>query len=141
MFDLIDEAVLKLIGLTIRFAQLTLSLVIVGCISQFLPFLSYLDLELPQTYVAVLAISCVATPWSLVALLLTCCAGIIMLELETTLDVVCAGLSIAQAAVLSKDATCTTRAFAETYVEAWKVGGLPSRSLIKVCFGVAVVNV
>ncbi|KAK4445055.1 hypothetical protein QBC34DRAFT_413789 [Podospora aff. communis PSN243] len=141
MFDLLDEAVLKFISLTIRFAQFVLSLVIVGCISQFLTSLSDLDLALPQTHVAVLAISCVAALWSLVALLLTCCAGRIMLELETTLDVICAGMSIAQAAMLSKDAMCTTRTFVQTYVEAWKMGALPSRGLVKVCFGVAIVDV
>ena len=142
--DFLNEALLKLISLTLRLAQATLSLVIIGCISQFLTSLSDHDLALPPTHVAVLTISGVALVWTLVALLLTCCAGRIMLELETALDVVCMGLSIAQAAMLGKEATCTRWVFMSAYMwwvdEEW-VGYLPDRRLVKACFGCAVVNV
>ncbi|KAK0654810.1 hypothetical protein B0T16DRAFT_450568 [Cercophora newfieldiana] len=144
MADLLNEALLKLISLTFRFFQLTLSLVIIGCMSQFLTTLSDHDLALPATHVAVLAISGVGAVWSLVALLLTCCAGKIMLEIEATMDVICMGMSIAQAAVLSKEATCTRWAFMQAYMfwvdDMW-VGYLPDRKLIKASFGCAIVNV
>jgi len=143
MADLLNEALLKLISLILRAFQFTLSLVIIGCMSQFLTTLSDHDQALPPTHVAVLAISGVATVWSFVGLLLTCCAGKIMLELETTLDVLCVGMSIAQAAMLSKDATCTRMGFIETYLlwtgEMW-IGYLPDRRLVKACFGCAIVE-
>ncbi|KAK0737996.1 hypothetical protein B0T18DRAFT_420994 [Schizothecium vesticola] len=144
MADHLNEALLKLISLFLRIIQFTLSLVIVGCMSQFLSTLSEHDSALPQTHVAVLAISCVGAVWSLVALLLTCCAGKIILELETTLDLLCVGMSIAQAAMLSKEASCTRTSFWETYMvwngEMW-TGYLPDRRLVKTCFGCAVVAV
>jgi len=146
MADFLNEALLKLNSLFLRLIQLALSLVIIGCMSQFLSDLSNsdYDLSLPQTHVAVLAISGVNSVWSLIALLLTCCAGKIMLELETTLDLVCVGMSVAQAAMLSKDATSTKRAFLEAYAvwtgNMW-VGYLPDRRLVKACFGCAIVDV
>ena len=148
--DLLNEALLKLVSLALRLFQLVLSTVVMGCASQFLATLSDHDLALPASHVAVLAISGVGAAWSLVALLLTCCAGKIMLEMETALDLACVGLSIAQAALLSREATCTRLSFVETYMSwvtvegggggAW-VGYLPDRRLIKACFGCAIVNV
>jgi hypothetical protein len=70
-----------------------------------------------------------------------------MMEMEATLDLICVGLSIAQAAVLSKEATCTRLAFMQAYLTwvnrnpgSW-VGYLPDRRLLKACFGSAIVNV
>jgi len=64
-----------------------------------------------------------------------------MLEIETTLDVVCALLSVAQAAILSKDATCTLKEFNEAYSGALAIGGVLERNLIKASFGTPIVNV
>ncbi|KAK5662376.1 hypothetical protein OQA88_8286 [Cercophora sp. LCS_1] len=140
MADALNEAFLKLTSLTIRFGQLTFSLVIIGLMSQFLTGLCDRDLALPATHVAVTAISGVATAWSLVALLLTCCAGKIMLEIETTLDAVCVLMSIAQAAMLSQDALCSVRGFAQRYADAIHVGFLPDKDLLRASFGIAIVN-
>lgn len=140
MADTLNEAFLKLTSLTIRFGQLTFSLVIVGLVSQFLTGLSDRDLAVPATHVAVTAISGVATAWSVVALLLTCCAGKIMLEIETTLDAICVLMSIAQTAMLSQDALCSIKAFARRYADAIDIGFWPDRGLLRASFGIAIVN-
>ena len=55
MADIVDEAVLKLISLAIRFGQLAFSLSIVGCASQFVSDLADRGLDVPQGHIAVAA--------------------------------------------------------------------------------------
>jgi len=109
---MVDEAILKLISLVLRFFQLGLSLAIVGSMSQFVSDVSNWNSTVPDIYIAVIAMAAVAATWSGVAWLLTMCAGSLLLEIETALDLVCASLSIAEAALLSRDARSSGRAFA-----------------------------
>jgi len=140
MSDLFNEAVLKLTSLAIRFGQLSFSLSIIGCISQFLTTLSDRGVSVPKSHVAVAAMSGITTLWSAIALLTTLCAGKIMLEVETTMDVLAVGMSIAEAALLTDDALCSIHEFIERYRMAVMVGALPSRGLARACFALAIVN-
>lgn len=141
MADLLDEAVLKLVSLTLRFVQFALSIVIVSCIGEFIANLSDENLAVPDSHAAVVAISGVTAAWSAVALLTTCCAGKIMLEIETTLDLICTLLSIAEAVLLRDDVLSSAAEFAAHY-------GLPAmnsilwnnRSLARTSFAVVIVN-
>ncbi|KAK0725100.1 hypothetical protein B0H67DRAFT_569571 [Lasiosphaeris hirsuta] len=140
MADLLDEVVLKLISSTIRFFQLVLTLVILGCTAQFIADLSEYDVAIPDGHVAVTAIAGIATIWSLVALLFTFCAGRIMLEIETLFDIVCVALSIAQTVLLREDALSSVTDFAHRYAGAVLAGFVPNRSLVRSSFAVAIVN-
>ncbi|KAK1757025.1 hypothetical protein QBC47DRAFT_459688 [Echria macrotheca] len=141
MADLLDEAVLKLISLTIRLGQLAFSLAIVGCTSQFATDLSDRGLDVPQGPVASAAMSGVAALWSALAMLVTLCAGRIMLEIETTMDVICMAMSVAEAALLSQDTLSSLKEFADRYAQAIAAGFMPSRGLIRASFAIAIVNV
>lgn len=141
MSDLFNEAVLKLTSLAIRLCQLAFSLSIVGCISQFLTTLSDRGVSVPESHVAVAAMSGITALWSAIAMLVTLCAGKIMLEVETTMDVLCVGMSIAEAALLDQDALCSIRDFIDRYRLAALAGALPSRGLARACFAIAIVNV
>jgi len=140
---LLDEAILKLISLALRFLQLALSLAIIGGMSQFVSDISNWNSTVPEPYVAVIAMAAVTATWSGIALLLTLCAGRLVLEIETGLDLVCASLSIAETALMSRDARSSGRAFAAHLQEAMGMmtaGNLSyDQSLARMAFVMAVI--
>lgn len=145
MADVIDEALLKSVSLGLRFFQIALSLVVVGGIGQFITDISNGDLSVPGGYVAVVAISSTTAMWSGIALILTCCAGKIMLGIETSLDLLCVLLSIAESVLLGRDALSSESDFAFQYSQSMSMSMMgvadPSndQSLVRMAFVIAII--
>ncbi|KAH8651333.1 hypothetical protein BX600DRAFT_502080 [Xylariales sp. PMI_506] len=94
MSSLLDEIALKILSLGIRFFQLTFSLVSLGCTAQAISNISSNGSNTPEPYVATVAICGIIAIWAAIALMLTCCAGTILLEIKTLLDLIATALSI-----------------------------------------------
>ena len=144
MADILDEAFLKLISLTIRFVQLALSLTVMGGMIQGITDISNMNSSIPERFVAVASISAINAIWSGIALLLTCCAGKIMLEIETALDLTSVIICLAEPFLLRKDALTTTTAFVAKYSKharqhADRSGLRNAQGLVRMSFIVSIV--
>ena len=139
MGDFLNEAFLKLVSLVIRFVQLALSIVVVGGAAQLIADAIDRDIDTPGQYVAAVAIGCITALWSGIALLLTCCAGEILLVLETSLDVICLLLSLTTVILLRSDALSSRSEFQS------KMGGGSQQSisniqsLIRMAFAISII--
>jgi hypothetical protein len=137
MFDVINETSLKLISLLIRFFQFTLSIVILGGLSQVINNFANADLNVPDKYVAVTAVSGITTAWSGIALLLICCAGSIPLGIETSLDVISTVLYIITCALGSSSGLASH--YMPMYNNMTPRGSTNSQGLVQMAFIMSIV--
>ena len=141
MLDILDEALLKLISLGIRFLQLVCSIVVVAGTAQSITKRSDMDLNIPRGYVATASMSGIAAFWSSIALLLTCCAGSILLSIETLMDMLSVGFSIAEAVLLSNDALDSPARYSQLYGLSRRTSPDASQRLVRACFAFAIIQV
>jgi membrane-associated HD superfamily phosphohydrolase len=134
-----DEVALKSVSLIIRFFQLAWSLVVLSCTAQFVADISNAALSIPQVYTAVIAIAGMTATWSIIAMLLTCIAGSILLGIETSLDTLCMLLSIAETVLLSDGALASWSSFSTQYPGVSNLGY--DQSLLRVSFIFAIIQI
>ncbi|KAH0562947.1 hypothetical protein GP486_002493 [Trichoglossum hirsutum] len=139
-FQVVDEAILKIIFLFVRFLQIFSSIFIVGSVAQFSSDVTNLGNTLSDAYTALLSIGCVATVWSLLTSLISCCGGAIFFNIDIVLDFLVAICFIVSAVLSRSDSHSKCSDFNSKYFGPNSGFGFRDCNLIKTVYAFSIVN-
>jgi hypothetical protein len=139
--ELLDDAILKIVFLFIRFIQIFDSLFIVGAIAQFCADTNDADNTLSNAYVAVLAIGCVAAAWSMLTSLVSCCGGSLFFNIDLIFDFLVGVCFVVSAVLLRTDGRARCTDFNRQYFGGTDVGFVfRDCNLVKAVYALSIVN-